>query len=347
MPLYQDAEKFINNQFWPHTHDSRSKLDIEKIVGDQLVADNEEKDPDYFNRREGVVHVSSISKCLRGVVLEMLKAEKDKEIDRRTLGVFKAGNLFEDFIISALGKRVVHQQREYRYEYKGLVVVGRSDFTIDDDGVMRVGENKSVHSDSFWHREKEGTLVAWHNQVQLQIYMWFERILNGNEWDGIFSYVSKDDVTIKSAPVKFNQAIIDEVVIPALDIIADAYAKKDAKLVPIPAPVVYVESKHQFQKNWLATYCDYHNQCAGEGWLLEATAEVTRRNKEMKESINNLVHMQPKPKKVIVAVDAGSPAGDKTTVVVAQQDEAGIISIVSTDTVAPGAETPAVVIDVP
>lgn len=298
--LYQAAEKFINEEFWKNSHDARSKLDVPKLVEQRLIEENKKKDPDYFNHREGVVHVSSLSKCLRGVVLEMLNAKKDNEMDARKLGVFKAGNLFEDFIIEALGDRVVHAQREYEYTYKNLKLVGRSDYTINDDGIMRVGENKSVHSDSFWMREREGTLVAWHNQVQLQVYMWLERILFNNQWEGIFSYVSKDDVTVIGAPVKFNQNIIDQVVIPALDIISAAYEKKDPLLAPTPEIVVYSEAKHQFQKNWLATYCEYHQQCAGAGWLLEATNLVTTKNKELKSSMEG--YAKPKKEKVKIEV---------------------------------------------
>ncbi len=300
---YQDAEKRINEIFFTETHDKRSHLDIPALVNAQLVADDRNKDPEYFNRREGVLHVSSVSKCLRGVVHEMLGAAKDpQDADKvaRKLGVFKAGNLFEDFIIEALGDRVVHRQREYSYRYKNLLLVGRSDYTIDDEGIMRIGENKSVHSDSFWYREKEGTLIAWQNQVQLQIYMWLERLLNGNEWDGVFSYISKDDCTVIGAPIKFNQRIIDEIVIPALDIISAAYEAKDPMLAPVPSLTAYSEARHQWQKNFLATYCDYHCSCAGQGWLLEAAAEVERKNKEMK-MVNPFAEKKPKPVIAVVS----------------------------------------------
>lgn len=283
--LYQEAEKRINDIFWNETHDPHSKLNVPKLIEERLIKDNQEKDPDYYEHREGVVHVTSIAKCLRGVVHEMLGAKKDNEMETRKLGIFKAGNLFEDFVVTALGDRVVHAQREYSYKYKSITLVGRSDFTINDDGVMRIGENKSVHSDSFWFREREGTLVAWHNQIQLQVYMWLERILNGNNWDGVFSYISKDDCTVIGAPVRFNQHIIDEIVIPALDIINEAYEKKDPTLAPLPPMIIFSESKHQYQKNWLCTYCEFHSSCAGAGWILEATNLVTQRNKEYKKAI--------------------------------------------------------------
>lgn len=304
--LYQEAEKYINDIYWNESHDSHSKLNVPKIIEEKLVKENKEKDPHYYEHREGVIHATSVAKCLRGVVYGMLGAEKDNPIETRILGVFKAGNLFEDFIIEALGDRVVHKQREYTFIYKNLTLVGRSDFTIDDDGIMRVGECKSVHSDSFWMREREGTLVAWHNQIQLQIYMWLERKLNGNNWDGVFTYISKDDCTVISAPVRFNPHIIDDIVIPALDIINEAYTAKNPELAPLPPSVIFSEAKHQYQKNWLAKYCEYHESCCGKGWILEATNLVTTRNKELKASMPN-PHAKKKVKPSIQVVGVVEP----------------------------------------
>lgn len=301
MQLYQDAEAFINNMFFTKTHDKRSTLDVRQIIGDKLRSDNLAKDPEYFNSTPGIVHASKLTACLRGLYHEMMGTEKDKKDaadEARKLGVFKAGNLFEDFIIDSLGDQVIERQRQYTYKYKSLTLVGRSDFTIKDGDIIRIGENKSVHSDSFWYRQKEGTLIAWQNQVQLQIYMWLERILNGNEWEGLFTYVSKDDVTVMSAPIKFNQEIIDQIVIPALDLLNEAFEKKDPLLLPIPAPVVYNNGKNQYQKNWLASYCDHHNSCAGAGWILEATDEVTRKNNELRGKVPT-AHLAKKEKPVI------------------------------------------------
>lgn len=301
MKIYQEAEEFINDIFWSSTKDARSKLDVATLVGDKLQKDNVLKDPDYYNHRDGIVHVSSIGKCMRGIVHELLGTPRDKEEDTRKLGVFKAGNLFEDFIIDALGDRVIERQREYRYQYKGITLVGRSDFLLNDNGIIRVGENKSVHSDSFWYREKEGTLVAWNNQIQLQIYLWLERMQYGNAYDGLFTYVSKDDVTVIGTAVKFNQRIIDEVVIPQLDFISSAYLAKDPGSVPIPSLITYSKSRGQWQKNWLATYCDFHETCAGKGWVLEAQEQVQRKNKEAKESIPT-AHLSKKEQPIIQVI---------------------------------------------
>ena len=298
--FYQEAEKFINEVFWKETHDPRSKLNIAELVNAKLVKDNNEKDPDYFQKRIGVVHASQIYSCLRGVIHSCLRHTPDKEPEPRKLGIFKAGLLFEDFIIDSLGERVIGRQREYKFRYKNITLVGRSDYRIDDGGIIRIGENKSVHSDSFWYRQREGTLIQWHNQIQLQIYMWLERVLFDEKVEGIFSYISKDDCMVESAPVKFNQRVIDEIVIPALDIINEGFEKQDPNIAPLPEIAIYSESREQYQKNWLCTYCDYHNQCAGAGWLLEAGELVARKNKEIKQGLKDSVgHITKKSKSEI------------------------------------------------
>jgi len=280
--LYQEAEKLIKDMYWSETHDKRSSLKIADLVNEKLVKDNKEKDPEYFSHREGVIHASSIYGCLRGVVHEMLGEKPNEEYSARQLGIFQAGNLFEDYVVSSLGDRVIEGQREYVYKYKSLTLVGRSDYIINDNGIMRIGENKSVHSDSFWYRQREGTLVAWQNQIQLQIYMWLEREIFGNELDGIFSYISKDDCAVISAPVKYNPRFINEIVKPALEIINEAYEKKDPTIAPLPSMTIFNEARSQWQINWLCKYCNYHNHCAGAGWILEAKDEVFRKNKEYK-----------------------------------------------------------------
>ena len=343
--LYQEAEQYIKDIFWNETHDKNSTLNLPEIINARLIKDNEEKDPDYYQHREAVVHVSSLSKCLRGVVYEMLGAKKDGEIDPRKLGVFKAGNLFEDFIVDALGDKMLNRQTEYVYKYKGLILTGRDDGTIEYGNNHYVLEAKSVHSDSFWYRQQEGTLIASHNQMQLQTYLWLRRVCNNvfvwseddifeystdkkpvvkiaytnlskqefadqmeldidvldevsdvdeSNLNGIFSYISKDDCTVISAPVKFNQNIIDNTVIPALDIIAEAYAAKDPKLAPVPELATYSETKNQWQKNWLCTYCEYHCSCAGNGWVLEASNLVSQKNRDNKVNLHMYAHTAKK-----------------------------------------------------
>ena len=53
--LYQEAEKLIKDIYWKETHDPHSKLNLSKVIEERLVKDNKEKDPDYYDHREGAV----------------------------------------------------------------------------------------------------------------------------------------------------------------------------------------------------------------------------------------------------------------------------------------------------
>lgn len=286
MKIYQDAERMIKDVYLSETFDFGCKFDAKKVIEDKLVDDASKKDVEYYGKKNGVIHVSSLTRCLRGVVHEMLGHKEDEgtEDSGRQLGIFKAGNLFEDFVVEGLGDRVISRQTEYKYQYKNITLVGRDDgeFIFDTEGNTRLLECKSVHSDSFWHKNKEGMLAAYQNQVQIQTYMWLRRELFNDKKDGYLVYISKDDCTIVGIPVKYNPRIIEECVKPVLDLLSEAYEKEDPMLAPTPEMVVYKEDRRQFQKNWLCTYCKYHNQCESPEWVLNATKEVSRRNLEKK-----------------------------------------------------------------
>lgn len=301
--FYQEAEKYIKENFYKDSYDNRSTLNAIDKIHAKLIADNKAKDPEYFSHREGVIHATSLTKCLRGVIHEMLGTKKDNEIEPRKLGIFQAGNLFEEYVLKSLSESVVERQREYIYPYKNIKLVGRSDCILNDNGILRIGECKSVHSDSFWFRQKEGTLIAWQNQIQLQIYMWLERELFGNNYDGELIYISKDDCTVTHSALKYNPDIIQKIVLPALEIINEGYTAKNPDIAPLPQPIIFNETKHQYQKNWLATYCEYHSSCCGSSnWILEATNLVTQRNKEYKAAFPKVKAKKSKPKIEIVEI---------------------------------------------
>lgn len=281
--LYQRAEQFIRGQFLSKTLDYNCKFDLQRVIQDRLVSDAAVKDNgDYYGAKEGEIHVSSLYRCLRGVYYEMMGATPTGEIAPRVLGVFKAGNFFEDFIVESLGDKMLDRQTEYKFKYKSLTLVGRDDGTfLDDKDQKRVLECKSQHSDSFWYMQKEGMNVQWQHQIQLQTYLWLRRQLYNQEVDGYFGYVSKDDCTIIGIPVKYNENIIHEIVIPILDLLNEAYEAKNPDLLPIPEPIIF--DKGKYKKNWLCTYCNYHALCAGESWSLNIDDKVKINNKMIKK----------------------------------------------------------------
>lgn len=281
--LYQQAEKYIRSQFLSNTFDYDCKFDLQKTVQDKLVADNTIKDnSEYYEVKEGEIHVSSLYRCLRGVYHEMMGEKPVGEIAPRVLGVFKAGNFFEEFIVECLGDKMLDRQTEYRFKYKSLTLVGRDDGTfLDDKGEKRILECKSQHSDSFWYMQKEGMNVQWQHQIQLQTYLWLRRELFGENLNGYFGYISKDDCTIQGTPVKYNENIINEVVIPILEALNEAYEAKNPELLPVPEPIVF--DKGKYKKNWLCTYCNFHNGiCVPIGYADGIEDRVKISNKSLK-----------------------------------------------------------------
>ena len=179
-----------------------------------------------------------------------------------------------------LQKVVQDRQTEYRFKYKSLTLVGRDDGTfLDDKNERRVLECKSQHSDSFWYMQKEGMGVQWQHQIQLQTYLWLRRQLYQDNVDGYFAYVSKDDVSVQGVPIVFNQNIIDEIVIPILDALNEAFEKKDATLLPLPEPIILKNGK--YAKNWLCTYCNFHELCQPL-WSLDIEDKIKKLNKGLK-----------------------------------------------------------------
>jgi CRISPR/Cas system-associated exonuclease Cas4 (RecB family) len=282
--IYQNAEQFIKNQFNSNTVDFDCKFNLKQVVEDKLKADSSVKDnSEYYVPKMGEVHVSSLYKCLRGVYYEMTGEKPTQEIEARVLGVFKAGNMFEDFIVESLGDKVQDRQTEYRFQYKSIVLVGRDDGTfLDDKNERRVLECKSQHSDSFWYMLKENMWVQWQHQIQLQTYLWLRRKLYNEEVDGYYAYISKDDCTINGVAVKYNENIINEIVLPILDALNEAYEKRDVNLLSLPEPIVYNKKTGKWQKNWLCTYCNFHSLCAGEMWHVGLEDRVKVANKNSK-----------------------------------------------------------------
>jgi hypothetical protein len=91
--------------------------------------------------------------------------------------------------------------------------------------------------------------------------------------------------------------------------------------------VRYEDSKNTHQVNWVCKYCEYHNQCAGAGWLIEAQAEAKRKNTELSTAMVNKFAI--KPAKPIIGVDTGVLGGDKTVMVAGQATPDGGIKIES------------------
>lgn len=228
--------------------------------------------------------VTDLSKCLRGVYYQRLGYEPDTPVSPRVKRIFKVGNIFEEWITNALKQREdleITAQEPLTLPEKHLT--GRLDFTFvnPQNKKVEIVELKTMHSNGFWYRKKQGfTALPQHiEQVTLYQYLWgLKHKVDPNTIAGRVLYISKDDLTIMECGVPFNQKVLDEAM-RKLDILEKAWKEKKP---PEPAPnIIYDETKRKWVVNWVAKYCPYHKRCTNDvNWLEKAQQEVRNKNNE-------------------------------------------------------------------
>lgn len=199
-------------------------------------------------------HSSSLGSCLCGTYLARLGAKPDKEIDDRTLRVFKVGNIMEDFIIDTLKTLEDYEiETQNRFENTKFNLSGKFDLKIKNKqtGKELIYEIKSKHSRSFWYMNDKGQGAQLSHKMQLWTYLEANKIEEGR-----ILYVSKDDLSLLEYPIFLNDVFLKELVEDQLEILNEAWLKQVA---PKPAP----------QGTWMADYCNYHEQCLKQEKYLE------------------------------------------------------------------------------
>jgi CRISPR/Cas system-associated exonuclease Cas4 (RecB family) len=201
-----------------------------------------------FNQRgkkeQSSWYISKLGGCLRGVFLERLGKESDEPFDNRTLRVFNAGNIFEDWVVNLLEQQKdVKLEKQTRVEDKELGVSGYVDAIVEYQGEKRPYEIKSKHSRSFWYMVNKQEGPMRHHEYQLWMYL---KLLNISE--GSLLYISKDDLTVAEFIVQLKNRKLEKEVMHNLKILNDCWKTKT--LPPLPDP-----------KSWQAKFCGYHKQC--------------------------------------------------------------------------------------
>ncbi len=204
-----------------------------------------------------------LGKCLSGVYYERLGVEPDTKFDDRTLRVFKAGNLFENFVIEQLKKLDTAFETQVRVEMPEYDLTGYADLVIND----LVYEIKSKHSRAFWYMQKDGKPDE-HYLMQLYCYM-----MALKKEEGRLIFISKDDLTIAEYPIFLSDGKLKTKVLSELEILNASWKKQTP---PDPAPAI-VEGKI----NWKASFCRYHSHCTNNpNWLKEAQKQLKVGNKK-------------------------------------------------------------------
>lgn len=253
-------------------------ISIQKIIAEELAKEEKHPKDNWW--------VTDLSKCLRGVYYERQGLEPDTPITDRVRRVFKVGKVFEDWITTTLERREDLQlipQEKLALPEKHLT--GRLDLALIDNDSKKVVivELKTMHSNGFWYREKEGFTALPHHKEQLMLYMYLYGLkhkIDPREIVGIVGYVSKDDLTMMEIITSYQEDIVKEA-LRKLDILEEAWAKQEPPL--FAEDIAFDKVKGKWIVNWTAKYCNYHKRCTGDDdWLTKAEARARELNKTLK-----------------------------------------------------------------
>lgn len=203
-------------------------MNIQEIV-DAEVSRKEEKEQKSW-------HPSSLGQCLTKAYLVRAGIAKP-QFDARTLRVFSAGKMFEDWLVDKLISQGVEHETQSRIEIPEWDMTGYADLVMD--GI--VYEIKSKHSRAFWYMVNKGEGPSLHHEMQLWVYL---KCLKKEL--GKIVYISKDDMCIQEYPVHLDTPRIRDAVEKEVEILQQAWKSK----LP-PQPITD-------KKDWRIKYCDIH-----------------------------------------------------------------------------------------
>ena len=215
-------------------------IDFQKEIDNFLAKKQEEKKDRISSNRW---NPSSFGRCLRMQVWKRRGEPESNPPDERTLRVFKAGFLFEEFALSCI-KGI---DKQVRIETDD--VVGYADAT-DADTVYDV---KSQHSKSFWYMKK----FAKRDVAHQKYCNWLQVMTYAMELDKCYSslvFISKDDLCIKQFILPYDSTW-ERCIMKELRMLNKWWA--NGKL-PEAKP-------RAFNGNECAKFCSYRDRCKKEG----------------------------------------------------------------------------------
>jgi hypothetical protein len=239
----------------------------------QLISERIATDRAKDTRVKDAFHVTDLGKCLRGVYLKRL--HNIDGFDDRQLRIFRAGHLFEEFIISSIPESTI-SELQGTCVWPELNLMGSFDLLTKEADGYHLYELKSQNSQSFHY------MLDAANPLHIQqVLLYASKIQERIPLAGIHVfYLSKDDLCSKQFDVPYDQAIVDAALLKA------KYLKEcwDKGILPDVPPTLVVSSKKKtagkFEVNWVARFCDVHAQCLGdESWEAKAKSEADSMNK--------------------------------------------------------------------
>lgn len=211
-------------------------MKIEELVNQALQKKQDERKD---RKRSGCFSPSQFGKCYRAQVWNRRNEKPSNPIDERTLRVFKAGQLFHDFV----QKLIPDIETEVKCESED--VLGFADVVTKDTVI----DLKSQHSRAFHYMCKETYDIAkerYSNWLQVAYYA-----MTLNKPYASLVYISKDDLCIKQFTMPVSKWV-DEVKKELTNL--RVYWGADETPPACPRAFGGKEAK----------YCLYRDRCGGE-----------------------------------------------------------------------------------
>lgn len=197
--------------------------------------------------RSGKYSPSSLGKCFRNQYWNRKDEPKSNPTDERTERVFKAGNLFHDFVQKTI--------KAHNQDAEVEVLVEDDDFKGFADLVLanEVIDLKSQHSRAFWYRNgktwKEIEPMVYTNILQVMFYA-----INLGKERAKLVYISKDDLCIQEYDLTVTEDWLIEVKAET-DKLLDIWAKQE---LPPAQPRAYPDKDGKPNE---CKYCSWWDKC--------------------------------------------------------------------------------------
>lgn len=196
--------------------------------------------------RSGKFSPSSLGKCFRSQYWNRKNEPQSNPIDERTNRVFKAGNLFHEFVQDVIVANNHGTQAE--------VLVEDDDFKGYADLVMtdEVVDLKSQHSKAFWYRKNltwdELAPKLFANALQVAFYA----VKLGKKWCRLV-FISKDDLCIQEYPFEVEKYRVE--LDREIATLKDFWTKQ---VLPPAIPRAYPDKEG---KSAECGYCGWKDKC--------------------------------------------------------------------------------------
>lgn len=193
--------------------------------------------------RSGKWSPSSFGYCFRAQFWNRKDEPKSNPPDARSLRVFKAGQLFHDFVQGILSDVEQIEVEIESEDVKGFADVARSNEVVDI---------KSQHSKSFWWMNKKDCDIKkekYNNWLQV---LYYARELKKDF--GRLVFVSKDDLCIKEYVQPLDEYWLENIE----EELFCLRAHWDRQILPAAEPRCKPNKKDEY---WHCTYCSWKDKC--------------------------------------------------------------------------------------